>query len=340
MKIGIAKYPYIKNTLKGGDQVLFHSIYESLSEYHEVSYIEYNRNYISYFDILPKFFYDKFNKFFELFLPIIYTYQIEKYLHNYDVVIADSSVITDIGSLRNVNKIYSLVNIDYYEYYHSLKNRIGFFQRINLIWKYFLQSRGLRTSNVIAVSKFSGYTITKNSRVPNLILENRIPILLPPHDNHSKFEIVYAGSGDWWGKGLDIVSKLASTGLSIHSYSTRAIPHCINNAPLPREQLLKQLANYKILILPSRYESFGLIAIESMMLGIPVVMRKTGLGFQLKNSIPECIVNTDDVVEWKNTIEYILNNYNEFSTKVKVFATDFMKESNFHTDWNNVFLFE
>ena len=45
---------------------------------------------------------------------------------------------------------------------------------------------------------------------------------------------------------------------------------------LPREKYLQYLAASDIVILPSRYEAFNMIAIESMMLGIPVIVNDIG----------------------------------------------------------------
>ncbi|MBU0635774.1 glycosyltransferase family 4 protein [Candidatus Micrarchaeota archaeon] len=85
-----------------------------------------------------------------------------------------------------------------------------------------------------------------------------------------------------------------------------------------------------LLFNPSFHEGFGYVAAEAMACGTPVVCSNTGFGPELKEKIPELVVeDPNDYVAFKKKIALVLENREEFGKKSRKFA-----EKNFgFKDW-------
>ena len=71
----------------------------------------------------------------------------------------------------------------------------------------------------------------------------------------------------------------------------------------------KYMKNAKVLVMPSYYEGFGLVAIEAMVLGVPVVCRAVGGLTDIINSDVGCLCNTDS--EFTTKIFHLLTHESE-----------------------------
>ncbi|XP_077865476.1 uncharacterized protein LOC144352159 [Saccoglossus kowalevskii] len=96
--------------------------------------------------------------------------------------------------------------------------------------------------------------------------------------------------------------------------------------PLPygtQEQIQNDLEQSHLFIMPSRSEPFGLVGLEAMAAGLPVlVTANSGMALFIEEHFPDIagqlIVNVgvtdrkleDDIKEWEKKITYALNNYN------------------------------
>ncbi len=68
--------------------------------------------------------------------------------------------------------------------------------------------------------------------------------------------------------------------------------------------------NADIQLIPSRFEGFGLVAIEGMSTGLPVIASDLdGLNEVVSNSVDSCFLvkNSNDISEWVNTIKLCIN---------------------------------
>ena len=77
-----------------------------------------------------------------------------------------------------------------------------------------------------------------------------------------------------------------------------------------RLELEEKYYNANIQLIPSRVEGFGLIAIEGMSTGLPVIASNLdGINEVVSNSVDSCFLvkNSNDIGEWVNTIKSCIN---------------------------------
>jgi glycosyltransferase involved in cell wall biosynthesis len=202
-------------------------------------------------------------------------------------------------------------------------------------WKSSLQDRGLAAFPCIAVSRFVAETTAARGLRVSAVVENQVQDL-PTETAHAcaPCGVVYAGSGDYWGKGLDILEAVAASGVPVHTYSPAAVPGCISHGAVRREILLSAFPVYQMMIFPSRYESFGLVVIEALASGIPVLMRRTGVGGDLAKVLPECVLAADaGADEWVKAIDVILADRDRIVASGRQFAAAYLDRSRFAKNW-------
>ena len=78
---------------------------------------------------------------------------------------------------------------------------------------------------------------------------------------------------------------------------------------LEHSDALKYMANAKVFVLPSKVESFGLVAVEAMSMGTPVIFTNVGPGKEIiKNGKTGLLVDPNSVEEIKFKISLVLKN--------------------------------
>jgi glycosyltransferase involved in cell wall biosynthesis len=81
-----------------------------------------------------------------------------------------------------------------------------------------------------------------------------------------------------------------------------------------REKLLNMYQKSDIFLMPSRYETFGLVYIEAMSQGLPVIYTKgQGIDGYFKDGEVGYSVNPKDISDIVKKIEMIIHNYNKIS---------------------------
>lgn len=81
-----------------------------------------------------------------------------------------------------------------------------------------------------------------------------------------------------------------------------------------KQDFLRKIYNISnVLTLPSRKESFGLVALEAIACGTPVVATKNGGLIDFVNTKVGILVENENVEELGKAIKYVLENENEFS---------------------------
>ena len=84
---------------------------------------------------------------------------------------------------------------------------------------------------------------------------------------------------------------------------------------IKRNNVLKMIGDSKILVLPSSYETFGVVVIEAYSMGVPVVMTDS-LGVRDLNNNNCCIMlKRNNIKDLAKAIYRILNNYKKFKHK-------------------------
>jgi D-inositol-3-phosphate glycosyltransferase len=78
-------------------------------------------------------------------------------------------------------------------------------------------------------------------------------------------------------------------------------------APLPREQLVTFYQAADVLVMPSRSETFGLVAAEAQSCGVPVIASEVGgLPYIIEHETSGLLVNGHDPAEYADAIERVL----------------------------------
>ena len=114
-------------------------------------------------------------------------------------------------------------------------------------------------------------------------------------DEEPTVKLVFVGAPN--GKREEVKGMLLKTGISHRQLIVRSARE--------REQLAEQFCQADLVIMPSRNEDFGLIGLEALSAGLPVLIsRNSGLGEALEK-VPfggNVVVNSEDPAEWAKAI--------------------------------------
>jgi len=152
----------------------------------------------------------------------------------------------------------------------------------------------------------------------------------------------------WEGKGGKVLQQLAKEMPDVKfmgvkgGYGYQEIDENIKNIRYVENtpDISSIYAKTKILIMPSKYESFGRTALEAMINGIPVIASPTE---GLKENLGEAgiFVNHEDIEGWKSAIRKLLDDkdyYEEMSKKCLERADEFEKKYLKEIDELEIFL--
>jgi glycosyltransferase involved in cell wall biosynthesis len=80
---------------------------------------------------------------------------------------------------------------------------------------------------------------------------------------------------------LTILGPGAASGHVLQSFSEAARPHVRVVERVPEEQVIEEFRRHDVLVFPSTYEGFGLVVIEAMSQGLPVIATPVGCAPEL-----------------------------------------------------------
>ena len=78
-----------------------------------------------------------------------------------------------------------------------------------------------------------------------------------------------------------------------------------------KDKLLEYYRNSDVFLLPTRYEIFGMVLLEAMYFGLPVITTRNGGSCTLINSENGIVIDNFDVNTWAEKIEKLLSNSEE-----------------------------
>jgi glycosyltransferase involved in cell wall biosynthesis len=149
-------------------------------------------------------------------------------------------------------------------------------------------------------------------------------------ENNNKISLIYAGRIDKNKNILNIckvAQKLNDTGYSADLKIIGKGPEKENIEKyisefdfiklldyMPKEELLSNYRNSDIFIMPSYNETFGLVYIEAMSQGLPIIYTQNeGVDGYFEEGSVGYSVDPDNIKDMVNKIELILNNYSQMS---------------------------
>lgn len=251
-----------------------------------------------------------------------------------DIVIANGEYAFGINHDRLINYFHG----SYWGLKKGLHKHLSLVSRLKLTWRGFVQEVGISSRQVVAVSTFLEDILTKRGARKIAVIQNSVDLnFFSPEISEKNTELVFVGRYDYWGKGFDVLENVCKKGhqlLVITDTKNFKAPHLTLMYKPDRKLIPGFFHQSKILIFPSRFESFGQVPAEALACGIPVLMGLTGLGWELKKSIKEFIVEDfENMQEIESKIKLILENYEHFSTRARQYAVDNFSDAVFETKW-------
>ena len=125
------------------------------------------------------------------------------------------------------------------------------------------------------------------------------------------YHLIFVGAAE--GKQEEVKGKLLQRDIAEAQLTVRKF---IQN----RERLKDLLCEADLAIMPSRSEGFGLVGLEALSSGLPILVgSRSGFAKALEN-VPHghtCIVNSDDPAEWAKAIETVRIRHGMWLQKIK-----------------------
>ncbi len=171
----------------------------------------------------------------------------------------------------------------------------------------------------------------KISTIPNLIDTN---FFLPPTERRKKEPFIFLGFGILeYVKGFDILIEAFARFVERHEGEFflriggrggkyRKLRHLARrfgvadkvtlHGYVPREEVRREMQMANLFILPSRFEAFGVVLIEAMSTGCPVISTYSGGPEFIVKETDGLLVEPDSVDDLTRAMETIYNNYESY----------------------------
>jgi glycosyltransferase involved in cell wall biosynthesis len=142
-------------------------------------------------------------------------------------------------------------------------------------------------------------------------------------------KILFVGRAEY-SKGLDLLirafhlSKASSAGYQLYIIGKGSIKDSYNNEPLPEVHFFGELPNTQIaniisesafLVLPSLFESFGVVLIEALACGKPVVATDCGGPSDIVTATNGVLAKTGDVADLQEKLDWMIDHHHSFDPK-------------------------
>jgi len=268
--------------------------------------------------------------------PYLTSKTFKKIEQKYDVVICNSVFGYGINHPRSIS-LFHFSSFGAKEFFKfgqnfNLKKYIAFSR-----WA-FQEKQATRNKCVVSVSEYlKGYLEKQGINVSKVINNCIDTAKFFPKNNEVRKNCVFVGRADYFLKGFDVLEKLSGAGIKIDCYSNTNIGNgLVWKGNVENSKMTNIYNKYELLLFPSRFESVGLVPLEAMACGVPVLMSNVGFGNLLKKEIPEFVIdgwNDDSVKQYIERRIMILSKYEEFSKKARCFVEKYFSFEIFSKEW-------
>jgi len=273
-------------------------------------------------------------------LPVITREKFKKLDEKFDLLICNG----EFGLGIKHQKAIIVFHGSYYGLKKNICRYLSLKQKVWMSVADHIQRWAAKGKFVVAVSEYLKEVLQDQGIRTDKIIENAIDEekFKPLPDTKSRGTFLFVGQNHYYNKGLDIIERLSKTyGMVIDCLTGSTTKSDFYNVITPdvNMDMSALYRSYQILLFPSRFESSGLVALEAMACGLPVIMFDVGIGHQLKKRIPEFVVNLnekDSASVFNERSKLILANYSHYSLLARQYVLTFHSNSRFETQWKQL----
>lgn len=233
---------------------------------------------------------------------------------DYDLVIANGEYALGIDHPR----VICVFHGSYRGFRDHLAPYLSAREYLSFSWQALIQRVAARAKHVVAVSSFVEAILERQGIKVARVIENCVDTHhFQPGHGEQEGRYLFVGSYHRYGKGFDVLETLARKGLQID---------CVTNVPPggglrriePRaqEHMPDLYRRYRLVIFPSRFEACGLVSLEAMSCGLPVVTTDVGIGRQMRQTLPDFVVD----VRAENMAEEILQRIARIESRYEAYS--------------------
>jgi glycosyltransferase involved in cell wall biosynthesis len=176
-----------------------------------------------------------------------------------------------------------------------LKQHLSMRQYLSLSWQAQVQRMAAAGKYVVAVSGFLEDILRRQGVQVARVIDNCVDTeRFSPGSSSDASRYLFVGSYHRYAKGFDVLEQLGQRGIPIDCVTDRHPGAGLGHlGAVSSDQMPQLYRGYRAVIFPSRFESVGLVPLEAMSCGVPVVMTKVGVGHELREHLPQFVVDVD-----------------------------------------------